>query len=431
MQLQVGFGIDWSWTVESAAFPNLTQQLTYGPAGTHLYSRDTIAWLVREAGFRGVRLIPYMEVVGHDALSGAVPELFWCNGQQTRNGLPHPLHNATWEFFNALWADTKALFPEEYINIGGDEFDATCWEDDPEINAWLSGNGYSNSTDWITALYYTRQFESLRRAGFKPLMFAEAFGPLNRTGVNLAGTDVIFDAWDEGTPGSAAPIIQAEGTRVIISSYCFLAPTQSCPDNLPGGLTPNWQSNYACEIQNATLFPPSAAPFLDRIVGGHPSRWGEETDGTNIFQFTWPAVMGAAEKLWTPAALTNGSLLPARAEVFAQHRCVLVRRGIPVQPTSTYSWSCDYEWEPAYPPLTPRNPNRAHSSWAGNQTANVGLDATSNAGAVTASGAQASEHALSVELSLRAELKAAQARIQDLESQLKVARSRRQPKMLQ
>lgn len=270
-----------------------------------MYSRDTVRWLVQEAAYRGVRLIPYFEVAGHDALGYAVPQLMWCNGKNG-SGLPHPLHNETWQFFDALWADYKEIFPEDCINVGGDEFDYTCWTNDTEINAWMSSNGYpAGNWDYVISLYYTQMMASLKRAGFKPLFFAEAFGALNATGVDLTGTDVIFDAWDTGTPGSAAPIIQAPGTKVVISSYCFLAPTNSCPDNLPGGATPNWFTNIQCEIQNQTLFPPEALPFLDRIVGGHPSRWGEQTDGTNIFVVTWPAVMGAAEKLWSPALLTN------------------------------------------------------------------------------------------------------------------------------
>lgn len=107
-------------------------------------------------------------------------------------------------------------------------------------------------------------------------MFADAFGALNSTGVDLSGTGIIFDGWDTGTPGSLAEVIQAPGVRAIVSSYCFLAPTQSCPDNLPGGATPNWFTNINCEIQNKSLFPPEAWSYLDNIIGGHPSRWGEQ-----------------------------------------------------------------------------------------------------------------------------------------------------------
>ena len=350
--LKIGFGIDWSWTVESLAFPNLTTVTSYGPGGTHMYDRATIAWLVEEANFRGIRIVPYFEVVGHNALSEALKGLFYCNGV-VGGGLPHPLHAATWAMFDALFADLRLIFPDEYFNVGGDEVDISCWENDPEINAWMASNNYpAGNWDFIVAHYYSGLIASLGKSGFKPIFFAEAFGALNRTNTSLVGTGVIFDGWDTGTPGSLANVIQAPGARAIVSSYCFLAPTQSCPDNLPGGNTPNWFTNINCEIQNATLFPPEAIPFLGNIIGGHPSRWGEQTDGTNIFQFTWPAVMGSAEKLWSPAALTNGTYFGTRQEVFADHRCVLIRRGVPVQPTSAYSWSCPYGQSPlrAYPP---------------------------------------------------------------------------------
>ena len=171
--LQVGFAIDWSWTVQSAAFPNLTQVTSYGPPGTHMYPRETISWLVAEANYRGIRLIPYIEAVGHEAIGEAMPQIMWCNGKNG-SGLPHPLHAETWEFFDALWADMKEIFPEEYINIGGDEVDITCWQQDPEINAWMTANGYpAGDWSWIVAHYYTMQIASLAKVGFKPIMFAE------------------------------------------------------------------------------------------------------------------------------------------------------------------------------------------------------------------------------------------------------------------
>ena len=368
--LMVGFGIDWSWTVESLAFPNLTTVTSYGPRGTHMYDRATVAWLVAEANVRGMRLVPYFEVVGHNALSEALKGIFWCNGVQG-GGLPHPLHADTWATFDALFADLRGVFPDEYMNVGGDEVDISCWQKDPEIDAWYTANGHpAGQWSWIVAHYYSGLIASLAKSGFKAIMYAEAFGAFAATNTSLVGTGVVFDGWDTGTPGSLAAVIQAPGARAIVSSYCFLAPTQSCPDNLPGGDTPNWFTNIDCEIQNATLFPAEAVPFLGNIIGGHPARWGEQTDGTNLFQFTWPAVMGAAEKLWSPLALTNGSYFGSRQEVFADHRCVLIRRGVPVQPTSAYSWSCPFEWEYAYPPITPLAPStNGHSSWGPAETA--------------------------------------------------------------
>ena len=39
------------------------------------------------------------------------------------SGLPHPLHRETWEFFDALFADLKLIFPDDQFNFGGDEVD--------------------------------------------------------------------------------------------------------------------------------------------------------------------------------------------------------------------------------------------------------------------------------------------------------------------
>jgi hypothetical protein len=180
--------------------------------------------------------------------------------------------------------------------------DITCWQQDPEINAWMRANGYpAGDWSWIVAHYYTQMIASLAKAGFKPIMFAEAFGALNSTGVDLTHSGIIFDGWDQGTPGSLAAAIMAPGVKAIVSSYCFLAPTQSCPDNLPGGDTPNWFTNINCEIQNATLFPAAAVPFLGNIVGGHPSRWGEQTDGSNIIQVRARAGEGGGGQVCAPA----------------------------------------------------------------------------------------------------------------------------------
>jgi N-acetyl-beta-hexosaminidase len=361
--LILGIGIDEVFVVESAAFPNLT--VGYGPPGTHVYSREAVKFLVAEANLRGIRLLPYIELVGHDPLN--LPELQYCNGVKG-GGLFHPLHAEVWEFFDAFWADLRELFAEDYVQLGGDKADISCWKNDPEIEAWNTAAGRpADDLTFIYSHYMTQLMASMAKVGFLPLWYADVFATLNATGTDFAATQTMFNGWSEDTPGSLAGPLRA-GAKVIVTSYCFLMPGETCPGFNTNGLAgqqPNWDYNYRCEIQNASLFPADVLPYLGNVVGGGPARWGETTDPTNLWQFTYPAQMGASEKLWSPAALTNGSLYGTRQEVFADHRCYLLLRGIPVQPTSAYSWSCDYEWEPPMPPVTPKNPNPGpHSSWA-------------------------------------------------------------------
>jgi len=355
-----GVGIDEVFVVESAAFPNIT--VGYGAPNTHVYTRETIKFLVQESNFRGIRLLPYIELVGHDPLN--LPSLQFCHGQGG-GGLFHPLHADVWEFFDAFWADLREIFAEDYVQLGGDEVDISCWENDPEIQAWNVAHGRpASDLVYIYSLYMNNMMASMRKVGFLPLWYADVFPPLNATGTDFVATKTIFNGWSSDTPGSLGDHLKS-GAKVIVSSYCFLDPSQTCP-GFPqvDGDQPNWWYNYRCEIQNSSLFSPDVLPFLGNMVGGGPSRWGETTDPTNVWQFSYPAQMGASEKLWSPASLTNGSYYGQRQEVFADHRCYLILRGIPVQPTSAYSWSCDYEWEPPVPPPTPLHPNPANSSWS-------------------------------------------------------------------
>jgi hypothetical protein len=359
-----GIGIDQSFVVESKAFPNISSMASFGPPGTHVYSREMVQFLVSEANYRGIRMIPYIELVGHDPLN--MPELLFCNGVRG-SGLFHPLHSEVWAFFDVFWADLREIFPEDYVQLGGDEVDLSCWSNDSEIEQWNIAHGRpAGDLNGIYALYLTNMISSLKKVGFLPIWYAETYGPLSDPAFNFdfVGSKIIFDGWDTGTPGSLSSVLTS-GAKAIVTSYCFLVPMQVCP-GFPqcNGDQPNWWYNYNCELQNASLFTPQALPFLKNIVGGGPARWGEITDATNLFQFTYPAIMGAAEKLWSPYLLTNGSYYGTRQEVFADHRCVLLRRGVPVQPTSAYSWECPYEWEPVMPPRTPKNPNPNNSSWS-------------------------------------------------------------------
>jgi hypothetical protein len=49
-------GCDWSWTVQSQTWPNLTLATYYAPHQDHVYNISTMKALVREANLRGVRI---------------------------------------------------------------------------------------------------------------------------------------------------------------------------------------------------------------------------------------------------------------------------------------------------------------------------------------------------------------------------------------
>ena len=116
--LKVVLGCDWSWTVQSLVWPNLTLASYYSQHQDNVYNASDMQALVAEANFRGVRLLPFFETLGHSSSIGqAYPELVWCNGKQG-SGLLHLFMAATWGFFDSLWREYRGVFADDQMNVG-------------------------------------------------------------------------------------------------------------------------------------------------------------------------------------------------------------------------------------------------------------------------------------------------------------------------
>jgi hypothetical protein len=88
--------------------------------------------------------------------------------------------------------------------------------------------------------------------------------------------------WDQGAADQwryGAVETLARGFQVVVSSGCYFL--EYAP---PWATTWGWQDNYACDVQNITDAAAAAGVAdvpLDKLIGGHASRWGEGTDGDN------------------------------------------------------------------------------------------------------------------------------------------------------
>ena len=73
----------------------------------------------------------------------------------------YPLRERTYEVVASLLAELAAVFPDEYIHLGGDEIDAECWLHDSE-ERWAR-EAASNGADWKAALQgaFTRRVLAL------------------------------------------------------------------------------------------------------------------------------------------------------------------------------------------------------------------------------------------------------------------------------
>ena len=58
------------------------------------------------------------------------------------------------DFLNAFFGEMMTIFSDEYVFLGGDEVDHTCWDANPAIAAWLTAH---NMTSAQLEQYFWRQ----------------------------------------------------------------------------------------------------------------------------------------------------------------------------------------------------------------------------------------------------------------------------------
>jgi len=145
---------DQGWRIEIKKYPRLTQVGATrtefdGTVTEGYYTQDQIREVVAYAAERHVTVVPEIEMPGHSvAAIRSYPELS-CDKQPIGNfytwGSPDivlcPGSEFTFQFLEDVIAEVSALFPSEYIHIGGDECKKTRWEKCPACQARIKAEG--------------------------------------------------------------------------------------------------------------------------------------------------------------------------------------------------------------------------------------------------------------------------------------------------
>ena len=199
------------------------------------YTQDEIREIVRYASVRGITIIPEIELPGHSwAALAAYPELS-CSGKIFKKpdhvawefSDPYCAGNEkTFRFLEDVFDEVIALFPGEYIHIGGDEAKKTPWEKCPKCRATMKEMGLKNVEELQS--YFIGRIEKY----------------LNSKGRKIIG-------WDEILEGGLAPNAtvmswrgESGGMEAAASGhYAIMTPGEvslfqplsgSCRNGLPG-----------------------------------------------------------------------------------------------------------------------------------------------------------------------------------------------------
>ena len=354
------------------------------------YSAADMRAVVAAAFERGIRVVPELDMPAHtSAWAFGLPEaVVTCPKRVTVDveGLEHgvnkaalhPLREATYEAVSTLLHELAAIFPDEYLHLGGDEVDGECWLSDADIRTWASQYSEQQQQqqqqqqqrtgrnrrrhpfpppEWTQALQaqFTRRVGRLAASvGKRVVMWDEALevaelledGPLHggddddaagdEAQASLDGgtatfgrTDVTIDVWRDWIHGRRQRALHA-GHDVVWSSLKWYL-------DLPGN---TWEEMYQVELPAATVPATAmaassathsgAAQLLGggRLLGGETSSWSEHADPTNLMQRVLTRAAAVAERLWSGP--------PSHRDVARQRlaavRCRLVQRGLHAEP---------------------------------------------------------------------------------------------------
>lgn len=275
---------DQGFRVESKTFPKLHQEGSDGEYFTH----EQIRAIVRYAEARGIRVVPEFDLPGH-ATS-------WFVGYPEHASAPgpyriedyfgifdpvfDPTREETYEFLDKFFGEMAALFPDEYVHVGGDENTGVHWRRNPRIRAFMETHGLK-TTEELQARFTTRVARILEGHGKKTVGWEEILAP--------------------GLPRSA--VIQSWRGRESL----YRAARLGHGTILSNGYYIDLMEPAGRHYLNDPLPPDAALPeaVAARILGGEATMWSELVTPLTVDSRIWPRTAAIAERLWSPADVND------------------------------------------------------------------------------------------------------------------------------
>ena len=227
---------DQGWRIEIKKYPLLTEigslreQTTTGhnegldgiPYGGY-YTQKEIKEIVKYAQERFITIVPEIESPGHSL--GALSAYPWlgCEGEKGNYktwaywGVSKQIacagKESTFEFWQDVLDEVMALFPGEYIHIGGDEAPRDMWKECPDCQQRIKENNLKNEAE-LQSYVNGRIEEHLKKNGRKLIGWDEIL----EGGVSQ---DATIMSW-RGTEGGIAAAKKGNYVIMTPGSHCYL-----------------------------------------------------------------------------------------------------------------------------------------------------------------------------------------------------------------
>ncbi|KAG8456483.1 hypothetical protein GDO86_002316 [Hymenochirus boettgeri] len=315
---------DPSFPYQSITFPDLSDKGSYHPF-THVYTPIDVHLVIEYARMRGIRVVPEFDTPGHtqswgEGQKNLLTPCFSGGRLSGTFGPVNPILNDTYGFMYLFFREVSKVFPDQYIHLGGDEVDFSCWKSNPDIAKFMVEQGFGLDYCKLES-YYIQQVLSIvssLRKGY--MVWQEVFD--NNVKIN---PDTIVEVWKGENCFEELNKVTAAGFPAIMAAPWYL-------DYISYGQ--DWQRYYKVEPLSFN----GTVKQKQLVIGGEACLWGEFVDATNLTPRLWPRASAVAERLWSSKDVTS---VGDAYDRLIKHRCRMVRRGIAAEPL--YVGYCDHE----------------------------------------------------------------------------------------
>jgi hexosaminidase len=296
------------------------------------YTQDEVRDVVAYAAERFITVIPEIEMPGHSTAALAAYSGLACTDGPfevvTRWGVFEDIYcpkPETFAFLEDVLTEVMALFPSEYIHIGGDEAPKTRWRESDIAQEVIRREGLKDEAELQS--WFIRRIERF----------------LSEHGRKLIGWDEILEgglpatatvmSW-RGMEGGIAAAKEGHDVIMTPTSHVYFDYYQGRPENEPfaiGGFTP-LSKVYEFEPVPAEL----SATEARHVIGAQGNLWTEYIKTFDHVQYMiFPRMIALSEVVWSPRERRDRDSFLARLPAHLQRLDVMGVRYRPLDPVTT------------------------------------------------------------------------------------------------
>ncbi|XP_054507736.2 beta-hexosaminidase subunit beta [Agelaius phoeniceus] len=305
---------DQSFPYQSIYFPELSDKGAY--SSNLIYTPTDVRLVIEYARLRGIRVIPEFDTPGHTQSWGKGQKdlLTPCynGGQPTGSfGPVNPVWNTTYDFMTKFFKEISSVFPDEFIHLGGDEVDFSCWKSNPEVKEFMKKQGFGIDYAKLESYYVQNILDIVSSYNKGQMVWQEVFDHKAQL-----KPDTVVQVWMANNYARELSRVTGAGFTAVLSAPWYL-------DYISYGQ--DWKKYYSVEPLNF----PGSEEQKKLLIGGEACLWGEFVDATNLTPRLWPRASAVGERLWSSSNVTN---LQDAYKRLTNHRCRMLRRGIAAEP---------------------------------------------------------------------------------------------------